>query len=61
MKQPLPPNTEYLGDGLYVNESWSGTIHVFSYNGDTILDEVWMERGEILALIDFAKKKGIIK
>jgi len=59
MKQPLPPNTEYLGEGLYVNESSPGEIHAFSYNGDTILDEVWMELGEIIALIDFAKKTGM--
>lgn len=57
---PVKENTEYIGDGLYAEQVGPYAVRVISYNGMEVLQEIFMELGELTSLVQFCKRKGIM-
>lgn len=52
--------TEYLGDGAYAQFlPWSGTVLIYTSNGEAVQNEVYLDPFFIKDLVQFLKTQGV--
>ena len=47
---------EYLGDGVYVGERSDGVLTLYTDNGITIYESIYLDDSVLLALFKYTKK-----
>ena len=51
----------YLGDGVYIQEgAWGGQLLLTTEDGINVQNRVFMEKGEVLAMVKWVVESGLI-